>query len=238
MVSCRVAAFAASEFAVVIAVVGVIRRAGPTFAIHGISCPQMVQIGSKLKIELGILACHIKLYCKVPEIVGDDADASTRRTVTKHHGISVKLAKLLSQINVVIPLAGVPRLDIFDTSSSSAAVCIHTIANFVDGALLAIPLLVHLLVHGARPFAVATKADRTVQALVGVGAVSLYTLAHRGALTFHGQIGNHSGVTEAESVVPGALGETDRPSPSVPFGRVPAFAASERSFVVVMTNVA
>jgi len=237
MVTCRFATLAASEFAVVIAVVGVIRRAGPTFAILRISCPQMVQTGSKLEIELGIVAWRIKLYCKVPEIVGDDLDVSTCRAVTKRHGISVKLTPLLSQINVVAPLAGVPRLDICDTISSSAVVRTHTIANFAISARLAIPLAVHHCVRGARPFAVATIAVRTVHALVGGSAVFCYTLAHGGAVTFHGKIGNRSSVTEAESVVPGALGETDRPSPSVIFVRVPAFAASETSLFVVMTKV-
>jgi len=76
MVFVRVAALAATEFAGVISVVGVIRRAGPTFAILRIRCSQMVQIGSKLEIELGKSAWRTNLYSKVPEIVGDDADAS------------------------------------------------------------------------------------------------------------------------------------------------------------------
>jgi hypothetical protein len=37
----------------------------------------MVQAGSKLEIELGISAWLCDLYSEVPEIVGDDADAST-----------------------------------------------------------------------------------------------------------------------------------------------------------------
>jgi hypothetical protein len=90
MVFVRVAALAASEFAVVIIVAGVIRRAGPLFTILRISCSQMVQIGSKLEIELGISAWRGELYSKVPEIVGDDADASTSTAVTQSHGIGGK----------------------------------------------------------------------------------------------------------------------------------------------------
>jgi len=137
----------------------------------------------------------------------------------------------------VVPLAGVPRPDLFHTIFSSAVVRRHTIANFAFRARLAIPLVVAPFVPGARPLAIATIAVRTVHALVVGSAVFIYTLAHVGAATFHGEIGNRSGVTEAESVVPGGLGETDRPSPSVIFVRVPAFAASESFLLVVMTNV-
>jgi len=226
MVFVRVAALAASEFAVVISVVFVIRRAGPTFAIRGISCSQMVQIGSKLEIELGILAWLCELYSKVPEIVGDDLDASTTATVTKQHGIRAKTGEAPRQINVVVLLAGGPGLDTFDAVFGIAGVSAYTITDGAFRTRLAfiLPVGPHSLF--ALDAAVATRVGRAFRACVAI-AVSVHSGLYRFALAFHRELGNQSGVTEAESVVLGFLGETDRLSPPMVRRRFSPFAASE-----------
>jgi hypothetical protein len=231
MVFIRVAAFAASEFADVIAVVGVVRRAGPTFAILRISCPQMVQIGSKHEIELGIAAWHGKLYSKVPEIVGDDFDARTT-TVSKHVGICGKTAEAHRQIDVVVPRASVPRHDCIDTSARVARCHVSTIASCALRTTPALPCSVSVLSRAACNCPAANKAGRTTRAFALGIAVSGFSRGHKGAFTFHGKIGNRSGVTEAESEVLGVLGETDRLVPSMVRRRSSPFAASESTLVV------
>jgi len=195
-----------------------------------------VQIGSKLEIELGILAWHVELYSKVPEIVGDDADASTSTTVTKHHGICVKLVEGHRQINVVAPLAGGPRPDSFDTNSCLAGGRAYTITHGAFRTLLAHILNVDKLSLGALDAAVATRVARACRATLAI-AVSVHSRLYRFALAFDRELGNHSGVTEAESVVLGFLGETDRLTPSMVRRRFPPFAASENTLVVAAIKV-
>jgi len=126
----------------------------------------------------------------------------------------------------VVPLAGGPRLDHFDPVFCSAAARGYTIASGALGTRLAfiLPVSPHSLF--ALDAAVATRVGRAFRTGVAI-AESVHSRLYRFALAFHRELGNQSSVTEAESVVLGFLGETDRLGPAMVRRRSPPFAARE-----------